>query len=136
MVLFDISHLVTLDVMYKLCTCLFECGLIVSLQHAIEQAHRFNFMGLVSGMGSPLQPFDPINPCLILIVRRNNLVRDTLTQLQGKNPNDFKKPLKVRFTFILFLSSCSGDMMVSPYRPIEQTLRARDNGFIASAQTI
>ncbi|GFR90953.1 ubiquitin-protein ligase E3A [Elysia marginata] len=47
-------------------------------------------------MSAPM-PFDPINPCLILIVRRDNLVRDTLTQLQGKNPNDFKKPLKVIF---------------------------------------
>lgn len=76
---------------------LLQTDAALQMQHAIEQAHRFNFIGLVSGMSAPLQPFDPINPCLILIVQRDNLVRDTLTQLQGKNPNDFKKPLKVIF---------------------------------------
>eukprot|EP00474_Spongospora_subterranea_P008715 CRZ09173.1 hypothetical protein [Spongospora subterranea] len=37
------------------------------------------------------------SPFLVLEVNRDNIVADTLLQLQGKNSNDFKKPLKVKF---------------------------------------
>lgn len=36
-------------------------------------------------------------PFLILQVRRSDLVADTLHQIQGRNSDDFKKPLKVKF---------------------------------------
>lgn len=43
----------------------------------------------------------PINPYLSLTVRRDNLVRDTLSQLAGKSsyggPGELKKPLRVKF---------------------------------------
>lgn len=36
-------------------------------------------------------------PYLVLEVRRNNLIHDTLVQLQNRRKGDYKKPLKVKF---------------------------------------
>ncbi|CAH1793708.1 unnamed protein product [Owenia fusiformis] len=38
---------------------------------------------------------DPVNPCLVLFIRRENIVQDTINQLQKQGCADFKKPLKV-----------------------------------------
>ncbi|KAH9513169.1 putative E3 ubiquitin-protein ligase herc4 [Bulinus truncatus] len=72
---------------------LLQTDAALQMQNAIESAHRVNFFNLFSSM----QVFDPVNPCLVLIVNRNTIVRDTLTQLQSKHNAEFKKPLKVIF---------------------------------------
>ena len=47
-----------------------------------------------------LPAVESVNPCLILIVRRENIVGDTMEVL-GKSKNvDYKKPLKVKATII------------------------------------
>ncbi|CAL1530118.1 unnamed protein product [Lymnaea stagnalis] len=74
---------------------LLQTDAALQMQNAIESAQRNHLIGLISGL--PMQLFDPINPCLVLIVRRDNLVQDTLAQLQTKSSAEFKKPLKVIF---------------------------------------
>ncbi|GFS24498.1 HECT and RLD domain containing E3 ubiquitin protein ligase 4 [Elysia marginata] len=76
---------------------LLQTDAALQMLSAQEEANMSNVIGLMFAVHTPLQPFNPINPCLILNVRRDNLVQDTLTQLQGKNPRDFKRPLKVKF---------------------------------------
>lgn len=41
--------------------------------------------------------FTHTSPYLILKIHRDHILRDTLTQIQGKNSSDLKKPLKVKF---------------------------------------
>lgn len=44
-------------------------------------------------------PFGPIQQYLVLEVRRNNLVNDTINELTKCASSDLKKPLKVRFFY-------------------------------------
>ena len=39
-----------------------------------------------------------IDPYLVLNVRRDHILQDTLTEILAHNPIDFKKPLKVSVT--------------------------------------
>ncbi|XP_014770177.1 probable E3 ubiquitin-protein ligase HERC4 [Octopus bimaculoides] len=41
--------------------------------------------------------FGQINPCLMLLVQRDNIMQNTLDQLNKRSPADLKKPLKVIF---------------------------------------
>ena len=59
-------------------------------QFAVEEVNRRNLTRLF------VPTIDPINPCLILYVNRNNLVQETITQIQKAMGNDLKKPLKVQ----------------------------------------
>ncbi|CAH1793709.1 unnamed protein product, partial [Owenia fusiformis] len=57
----------------------------------MDEVHRRN----ISSMFMPM--VDPVNPCLVLFIRRENIVQDTINQLQKQGCADFKKPLKVMF---------------------------------------
>ena len=56
---------------------------------AVDQAQRQNY----SSMFLPV--VESVNPCLILIVRRENIVEDTMEVLRKSKNVDYKKPLKV-----------------------------------------
>ena len=62
---------------------------IVSLQFAVDEANRRNLSSLW------IPEIDPVNPCLILIISRENIVADTINQIVKQKLHDFKKPLKV-----------------------------------------
>ncbi|NXX87159.1 HERC4 ligase, partial [Urocolius indicus] len=61
------------------------------LQMAVDQAHRQNLSSLF------LPVFESVNPCLILMVRRDNIVGDAVEVLRKTKNVDYKKPLKVIF---------------------------------------
>ncbi|NWT71267.1 HERC4 ligase, partial [Prunella himalayana] len=63
----------------------------VFLQMAVDQAHRQNLSSLF------LPVFESVNPCLILMVRRDNIVGDAVEVLRKTKNVDYKKPLKVIF---------------------------------------
>ncbi|NWH74844.1 HERC4 ligase, partial [Piaya cayana] len=58
---------------------------------AVDQAHRQNLSSLF------LPVFESVNPCLILMVRRDNIVGDAVEVLRKTKNVDYKKPLKVIF---------------------------------------
>ncbi|NWV30073.1 HERC4 ligase, partial [Origma solitaria] len=64
---------------------------IDSLNMAVDQAHRQNLSSLF------LPVFESVNPCLILMVRRDNIVGDAVEVLRKTKNVDYKKPLKVIF---------------------------------------
>ncbi|CAG5132688.1 unnamed protein product, partial [Candidula unifasciata] len=66
----------------------------LQMQYAVDSAQRQNVWSFFSGLATQQQPHDPVSPCFILIITRQNLVQDTLRQLQGKQSAHFKKPLK------------------------------------------
>lgn len=61
---------------------------------AVDQAQMQNF----SSMFMPA--VESVNPCLILIVRRENIVGDTMEVLRKSKNVDYKKPLKVKTAVI------------------------------------
>ena len=78
------------------CTCLYA-------QRAVEEVHQRNFTNIFPSflMGTGGAPIDPVNPCLILMVARDNIVQDTINQLSKQAQMDFKKPLKVRRNLVI-----------------------------------
>lgn len=68
-------------------------------QMAVDQAQRQNFSSLFLSGGTA----ESVNPCLILIVRRENVVGDTMEVLRKSKNVDYKKPLKVIISFYLQL---------------------------------
>lgn len=58
---------------------------------AVDQAERQNFSSLFLPGGM----VESVNPCLILMVRRENVVEDTMEVLRKSKNVDYKKPLKV-----------------------------------------
>ncbi|XP_064600028.1 probable E3 ubiquitin-protein ligase HERC4 isoform X2 [Liolophura sinensis] len=72
-------------------TMLLQTDAVMQMQFAIDEVYRRN----ISSMLMHLAPVNPLNPCLILCVSRNNLVQDTILQLSKQGAADFKKPLKV-----------------------------------------
>ncbi|NXY05947.1 HERC4 ligase, partial [Pteruthius melanotis] len=64
---------------------------LVSGCMAVDQAHRQNLSSLF------LPVFESVNPCLILMVRRDNIVGDAVEVLRKTKNVDYKKPLKVIF---------------------------------------
>lgn len=56
---------------------------------AVDQAQMQNFSSMF------LPAVESVNPCLILIVRRENIVGDTMEVLRKSKNVDYKKPLKV-----------------------------------------
>jgi len=65
---------------------------------AVDQAQMQNF----SSMFMPA--VESVNPCLILIVRRENIVGDTMEVLRKSKNVDYKKPLKVNAVRICMLT--------------------------------
>jgi hypothetical protein len=64
-------------------------------QFAVEEVNRRNLSRLF------VPTVDPINPCLILYINRNNIVQESITQIQKAMANDLKKPLKVLILIII-----------------------------------
>lgn len=58
---------------------------------AVDQAERQN----LSSLFLPGGMVESVNPCLILMVRRENVVEDTMEVLRKSKNVDYKKPLKV-----------------------------------------
>lgn len=69
---------------------LLQTDALMQMQSAIDEVHRRNFQSL-------FLPIDPVNPCLVFYVSRNNIVRDTIQQMMNQGSADLKKPLKVVF---------------------------------------
>ncbi|KAG9460352.1 hypothetical protein GDO78_022425 [Eleutherodactylus coqui] len=78
-------------------TTLLQTDAVIQMQMAIDQANRQNF----SSMFLPV--VESVDPCLILIVRRDNIVGDAMEVLRKTKNIDYKKPLKVKYEFRLFL---------------------------------
>ncbi|KAM9325224.1 putative E3 ubiquitin-protein ligase HERC4 [Gastrophryne carolinensis] len=72
-------------------TTLLQTDAVIQMQMAVDQAHRQNF----SSMFLPV--VESVDPCLILIVRRDNIVGDAMEVLRKTKNIDYKKPLKVIF---------------------------------------
>ena len=56
----------------------------------MEEVNRRNLQSMISPM-----PIDPVNPILMIVVKRESIVEHTLTQIMKCGPYDLKKPLKV-----------------------------------------
>ncbi|KAM7169896.1 putative E3 ubiquitin-protein ligase HERC4 isoform 1-T2 [Macrochelys suwanniensis] len=72
-------------------TTLLQTDAVLQMQMAVDQAHRQNFSSIF------LPVFESVNPCLILVVRRDNIVGDAMEVLRKTKNVDYKKPLKVIF---------------------------------------
>ncbi|XP_005491085.1 putative E3 ubiquitin-protein ligase HERC4 isoform X1 [Zonotrichia albicollis] len=72
-------------------TTLLQTDAIIQMQMAVDQAHRQNLSSLF------LPVFESVNPCLIVMVRRDNIVGDAVEVLRKTKNVDYKKPLKVIF---------------------------------------
>jgi len=74
-------------------TQLLRTDALLQMQIAVDEAARRNFSTMFN-FGAPI---DPVNPCLVLYVTRDNIVTDTIAQLEKQKAQDFKKPLKIIF---------------------------------------
>uniref|UniRef100_A0A8C5H7T1 HECT domain-containing protein n=1 Tax=Gouania willdenowi TaxID=441366 RepID=A0A8C5H7T1_GOUWI len=72
-------------------TTLLQTDAVMQMQLAVDQAEVQNY----SSMFFPA--LESVLPCLILIVRRENIVGDTMEVLRKSKNVDYKKPLKVVF---------------------------------------
>ncbi|XP_017279852.1 probable E3 ubiquitin-protein ligase HERC4 [Kryptolebias marmoratus] len=72
-------------------TALLQTDAVLQMQMAVDQAQLQNFSSMF------LPAVESVNPCLILIVRRENIVGDTMEVLRKSKNVDYKKPLKVVF---------------------------------------
>ncbi|XP_039591074.1 probable E3 ubiquitin-protein ligase HERC4 isoform X2 [Polypterus senegalus] len=72
-------------------TTLLQTDAVFQMQMAMDQAHRQNFTSLF------VPVLESVNPCLMIIVRRENIVEDTMEVLRKTKNVDYKKPLKVIF---------------------------------------
>lgn len=69
---------------------LLQTDATLQMQNAMEEVARRHLFGF-------FMPIDPSTAMLVLMVTRTNIVKDTLGQLEKKQPPDLKKPLKVVF---------------------------------------
>ncbi|KAM9365582.1 putative E3 ubiquitin-protein ligase HERC4 isoform 2-T2 [Pholidichthys leucotaenia] len=69
-------------------TTLLQTDAVIQMQMAVDQAQMQNFSSMF------LPAVESVNPCLILIVRRENIVGDTMEVLRKSKNVDYKKPLK------------------------------------------
>ncbi|XP_037533808.1 probable E3 ubiquitin-protein ligase HERC4 [Nematolebias whitei] len=72
-------------------TALLQTDAVLQMQMAVDQAQLQNLSSMF------LPAVESVNPCLILIVRRENIVGDTMEVLRKSKNVDCKKPLKVVF---------------------------------------
>ena len=61
------------------------------LQSAVEEVNRRNVQSMMS-----MLPINPDNPVLVIVVKRENIVDNTLNHIMKCGPCDLKKPLKVQ----------------------------------------
>lgn len=73
-------------------TTLLQTDAVMQMQSAVEEVNRRNVRMMMSQL-----PIDPVNPILVIVVKRDSIVSDTLTQIMKCGPYDLKKPLKVVF---------------------------------------
>lgn len=73
-------------------TTLLQTDAVMQMQSAVEEVNRRNLRSMISPM-----PIDPVNPILMIVVKRESIVEHTLTQIMKCGPYDLKKPLKVVF---------------------------------------
>ena len=73
---------------------LLEADADIQMQTALEEAFYQNIGSMFSSR------VQPVNPYLILIVRRDHIVTDTISQLGEQLREDLKKPLKVNTSTI------------------------------------
>jgi len=71
-------------------TTLLHIDAMFQMQSAVEEVNRRNIASL-------FLPIDPINPCLVIIVGRDSIVRDTIAQITKQSAVNYKKPLRVMF---------------------------------------
>lgn len=69
------------------------------LQSAVEEVNRRNVQSMMS-----MLPINPDNPVLVIVVKRENIVDNTLNQIMKCGPCDLKKPLKVQILLTGFHS--------------------------------
>uniref|UniRef100_A0AAX7U1I8 HECT domain-containing protein n=1 Tax=Astatotilapia calliptera TaxID=8154 RepID=A0AAX7U1I8_ASTCA len=81
-------------------TTLLQTDAVLQMQMAVDQAQMQNFSSMF------LPAVESVNPCLILIVRRENIVGDTMEVLRKSKNVDYKKPLKVETAFKFESYSC------------------------------
>ncbi|XP_076460072.1 putative E3 ubiquitin-protein ligase HERC4 [Babylonia areolata] len=62
----------------------------LQMRNAMEEVTRRNLMGL-------FMPINPVSSVLVMMVTRQNIVKDTISTLEKCAPQDLKKPLKVIF---------------------------------------
>uniref|UniRef100_A0A8C1TXY4 HECT and RLD domain containing E3 ubiquitin protein ligase 4 n=1 Tax=Cyprinus carpio TaxID=7962 RepID=A0A8C1TXY4_CYPCA len=74
-------------------TALLQTDAVIQMQMAVDQAQRQNLHSLFASGGG----VESVNPCLILIVRRENVVGDSMEVLRKSKNVHYKKPLKVIF---------------------------------------
>jgi E3 ubiquitin-protein ligase HERC4 len=74
-------------------TLLLQTDADFQMQIALQEAWQQNLTSIFTGM----QTIDTINPYLVLMVRREQIVHDTLNQIAKQKRDDLKKPLKVIF---------------------------------------
>uniref|UniRef100_A0A7N8WX60 HECT and RLD domain containing E3 ubiquitin protein ligase 4 n=1 Tax=Mastacembelus armatus TaxID=205130 RepID=A0A7N8WX60_9TELE len=72
-------------------TTLLQTDAVIQMQVKYCNAQMQNFSSMF------LPAVESVNPCLILIVRRENIVGDTMEVLRKSKNVDYKKPLKVIF---------------------------------------
>ena len=69
------------------------------LHSAVEEVNRRNVQSMMS-----MLPINPDNPVLVMVVKRENIVDNTLNQIMRCGPCDLKKPLKVQILLTNFYS--------------------------------
>ncbi|KAG8435258.1 hypothetical protein GDO86_013274 [Hymenochirus boettgeri] len=72
-------------------TTLLQTDAVIQMQMAVDNAHRQNITSWF------LPVAESVDPCLILIVRRDNIVGDAMEVLRKTKNIDYKKPIKVIF---------------------------------------
>ncbi|XP_077999503.1 putative E3 ubiquitin-protein ligase HERC4 isoform X2 [Glandiceps talaboti] len=72
-------------------TELIKIDALTQMQSAMEEVHRHNITSIF------VAQIDPINPCLVLHINRENIVQNTLDQLSKQGNADYKKPLRIMF---------------------------------------
>ncbi|XP_078383332.1 putative E3 ubiquitin-protein ligase HERC4 isoform X2 [Oculina patagonica] len=73
-------------------TTLLQTDAVMQMQSAVEEVTRRNVHSMMS-----MSPINPDNPILVIVVKRENIVDNTLNQIMKCGPCDLKKPLKVVF---------------------------------------
>ncbi len=72
-------------------TLLLQTDADLQMQVALQDAVTQNISSIF------IPSIDPVNPLLVLMIRRDQIVQDTLNQLHKQGRHDLKKPLKVMF---------------------------------------
>ncbi|KAE8590850.1 hypothetical protein XENTR_v10018230 [Xenopus tropicalis] len=72
-------------------TTLLQTDAVIQMQMAVDNAHRQNNLSWL------FPATESVDPCLILVVRRDNIVGDAMEVLRKTKNIDYKKPMRVIF---------------------------------------